>query len=299
MDFYLEMKDTLDSIEEQMRQYRLALESSFDQIDIEISLLNVSRREILLEILRDALKKLDGIDQAATSALREESISDLNQIHTLEEEISTKIVEIADGCNETSEKNYKDWVTSLRTKISVIDTKKFVLNVSVDNGLLRDIADQIQQAFYLKTSLCDPLEFEMEITFENTNRLKLEIINRSDKAFNIMNLKCFELEVESQNSKKKWCLLNLVQLEQTTLLCHNKLVLSLKIKSEGNVVISVKVMDKHIIASPVTVDLKEKWDNVQVAEKDPIQAFFSKLDNHYENQALKAKLSFSSLNKNR
>ena len=63
MDSYLEMKNTLDSVEEQIRQYRSALEHSFDKIDIEISLLNVKRREILLEILRDALKKFNGIDQ--------------------------------------------------------------------------------------------------------------------------------------------------------------------------------------------------------------------------------------------
>ena len=221
--------------------------------------------------------------KAAASVLREESISDLNKIHTLEEKISTKLAEIADESNESSE-HFENWMANLRTEISDIDTTKFLLKVSVDNALLRDIADQIQQAFYLKSSLCDPFEFEMGITFEHTNRLNLEIINRSDKAFNTINLKCLKLEVESQYSIENWCLLNLVQREQTTQMCPNKIVLPLKINSEGNVVMSVKVMDKNIIASPVTVNLKENWNKVQVAEKDQIQIFFSKVDNHYENQ---------------
>ena len=57
------MQNTLEELEDQIRRYTSVLVDSFDNVDEKVKILSCRRKEILLVNAKEALKKLNEIDQ--------------------------------------------------------------------------------------------------------------------------------------------------------------------------------------------------------------------------------------------
>ena len=185
---------------------------------------------------------------------------------------------------EMSEEDVREWMNNLKTEISDLDMDKpvFQLAVSRDETIMKTVSDQIEDALLLKSSTCDPSDYQIKIISKGSRAKywNIQISGKSDESFKHSNL--LRLKTESKSSAENCSLQNLLLGGKAILVSQNELYYPVKAMIQEELMVSVKVMGKDIINSPITVNSEQNISSVN--KNYSLESFSRELDNHYEKQ---------------
>ena len=193
------------------------------------------------------------------------------------------IFNLLSGPSELTEEDGRKWIDSLKRELNEIEssTPVFQLDVSVDEKLMKAGCDQIQKSFFLKSEHCNPSDYKLVVSSRGSKNVYLNIhILGSGEAYHQSNYNQLQLKLESSTLTEITSVQDLILNEKAVK--TNNVFYPVRSVINGETVVSVTVMGKHIVSSPTIVNIED--ENAGVDETNTLKTFSLAVDNHYEKE---------------
>ena len=182
-----------------------------------------------------------------------------------------------------TEEDGRKWIDSLKRELNELEssTPVFQLDVSVDEKLMKAGCDQIQKSFFLKSEHCNPSDYKLVVSSRGSKNVYLNIhILGSGEAYHQSNYNQLQLKLESSTLTEITSVQDLILNEKAVK--TNNVFYPVRSVINGETVVSVTVMGKHIVSSPTIVKIED--ENAGVDETNTLKTFSLAVDNHYEKE---------------
>ena len=193
------------------------------------------------------------------------------------------IFNLLSGPSELTEEDGRKWIDSLKRELNELEssTPVFQLDVSVDEKLMKAGCDQIQKSFFLKSEHCNPSDYKLVVSSRGSKNVYLNIhILGSGEAYHQSNYNQLQLKLESSTLTEITSVQDLILNEKAVK--TNNVFYPVRSVINGETVVSVTVMGKHIVSSPTIVNIED--ENAGVDETNTLKTFSLAVDNHYEKE---------------
>ena len=193
------------------------------------------------------------------------------------------IFNLLSGPSELTEEDGRKWIDSLKRELNEIEssTPVFQLDVSVDEKLMKAGCDQVQKSFFLKSEHCNPSDYKLVVSSRGSKNVYLNIhILGSGEAYHQSNYNQLQLKLESSTLTEITSVQDLILNEKAVK--TNNVFYPVRSVINGETVVSVTVMGKHIVSSPTIVNIED--ENAGVDETNTLKTFSLAVDNHYEKE---------------
>ena len=193
------------------------------------------------------------------------------------------IFNLLSGPSELTEEDGRKWIDSLKRELNELEssTPVFQLDVSVDEKLMKAGCDQVQKSFFLKSEHCNPSDYKLVVSSRGSKNVYLNIhILGSGEAYHQSNYNQLQLKLESSTLTEITSVQDLILNEKAVK--TNNVFYPVRSVINGETVVSVTVMGKHIVSSPTIVNIED--ENAGVDETNTLKTFSLAVDNHYEKE---------------
>ena len=193
------------------------------------------------------------------------------------------IFNILSGPSELTEEDCRRWIDSLKGELNELESSTPViqLHVSVDEKLMKAGCDQIQKSFFVKSEHCNPSDYKLVVSSRGSKNVYLNIhILGSGEAYHQSNYNQLQLKLESSTLTEITSVQDLILSEKAVK--PNNVFYPVRSVINGETVVSVTVMGKHIVSSPIIVNIED--ENAGVDETNTLRTFSLAVDNHYEKE---------------
>lgn len=198
----------------------------------------------------------------------------------LQNQIQHKMKDLKDDKSELCEEDFKDWLRRIKTEISDIveENPCFQLGISTDSSIMQEASNQLCDVLSVKSTLCDPNNYEIKSSPKG-EYCNILISGLKDDPFKHAKTSLLEVTIESKNHKETCTIRHLINEGKALRLGSNEIAYPVKVKNNLEFKVSVKVLRKDIVSSPIIVRKSECNENSEILD------FFSReLDNQYEKQ---------------
>ena len=193
------------------------------------------------------------------------------------------IFNLLSGPSELTEEDGRRWIDSLKRELNELESSTPViqLDVSVDEKLMKAGCDQVQKSFFVKSEHCNPSDYKLVVSSRGSKNVYLNIhILASGEAYHQSNYNQLQLKLESSTLTEITSVQDLILSEKTVK--PNNVFYPVRSVINGETVVSVTVMGKHIVSSPIIVNIED--ENAGVDETNTLRTFSLAVDNHYEKE---------------
>ena len=193
------------------------------------------------------------------------------------------IFNILSGPSELTEEDCRRWIDSLKGELNELESSTPViqLDVSVDEKLMKAGCDQVQKSFFVKSEHCNPSDYKLVVSSRGSKNVYLNIhILGSGEAYHHSNYNQLQLKLESSTLTEITSVQDLILSEKAVK--PNNVFYPVRSVINGETVVSVTVMGKHIVSSPIIVNIED--ENAGVDETNTLRTFSLAVDNHYEKE---------------
>ena len=208
-----------------------------------------------------------------------DAFDQIDKLKKLDDQIHQKIKELRNA-TEVCEDDYKVWLSRFKTELSDMDTEKqcFQLSIAKDSSILQEVSNHLGADLSLKSTLCDPNSYEMKSSPKG-EYCKILISGLRHDPFKPTLTSLLKVTIERKTGKETFTIRHLLNEGKAHRIGSKEIVYPVKVHSSVEFKVSVEVLGKDIVSSPIIVRKSE------CNEKSEFLDFFSgELDNQYEKQ---------------
>lgn len=200
-------------------------------------------------------------------------------METLAGILESKVVDVSVSNNVDMEE-IEQWTTNLKSEISDIKEQS-QLDLCVDEKYLQQIWEIIGDNYALKSSICDPADYTLEIALKGQN-WNIQVKSESTKPFMKSKTALIRFEVKRRSSSEIFSLRGLISSGKEVLFGPNDVSFLIKAVHNEKIFVRVKVFEKDIKQSPVQVD--HGTQSLNVCKDDQFQFFSKAVNSQHEKQ---------------